>query len=153
MRVIHTLQIPPILLCITGGLMWLVHQFTSVIHIHTGYEYIVSRLLLLIALVLFGAIIYQFWKNSTTASPLHIDATTSLIQSGPFRWSRNPIYIVDVIVLLAWLIWMAEWANLIFIGVFIYLVQTGQIHREEQSLKKQFGSEYETYCQRVSRWI
>ena len=153
MKAIQVLQIPPILLSIIGGLMWLVHSFASVIHIHTGYEYIASRILLAIALVLLGVTIYQFWRKSTTVSPIHIENTNSLIQSGPFRWSRNPIYVIDVIILLAWVIWMAEWANLVFIGLFVYLIQTGQIRREEKALALRFGKQYTDYCNRVSRWI
>ena len=145
--------IPPFQVLILGAAMWGIHRYSPVMHYHTGSEYLVSRVLLLIALGLFAATIFQFWKHQTTVSPTNISRSTKLIQSGPYRISRNPVYLVDVMILLAWAVWLAQWLNLLLVLVFMVSMRYGQIAREESVLMNKFGSEYADYRSRVRRWL
>ncbi|MGI9318757.1 MAG: methyltransferase family protein [bacterium] len=145
--------LPPLQVLILGGLMWLVHRYVPAFHYHTGYEYLVSRLILLACLVLFVAAIYQFWKHRTTVNPQKLERTTNLITKGVYAWSRNPIYVVDVLLLLAWAIWLGNWINLLMPVVFIFLITELQIKSEENMLNNKFGDAYLQYKQRVRRWI
>ncbi len=79
--------------------------------------------------------------------------TNSLVVKGPFRFSRNPIYLSMVSLLLG----VGIWANsLWFIGLAalaVVLLDWGVISREERYLGRKFGDEYLTYKGRVRRWF
>jgi protein-S-isoprenylcysteine O-methyltransferase Ste14 len=79
--------------------------------------------------------------------------TTAIVQSGPYRFSRNPIYLAFSLLHLGIAIWINSlWliATLIAsLGVMACLV----IPREEQYLERRFGAEYLDYKKSVRRWI
>lgn len=80
-------------------------------------------------------------------------ATRVLLDRGPFRLSRNPLY-VGLILLDAGLalLWPSVWA-LILVPVGIALLLWGAILPEERYLNAKFGSEYADYRRRVRRWL
>jgi protein-S-isoprenylcysteine O-methyltransferase Ste14 len=79
--------------------------------------------------------------------------TTAIVQSGPYRFSRNPIYLAFSLLHLGIAIWINSlWliATLVAaLGVMARVV----IPREEQYLERRFGEEYLTYKKSVRRWI
>lgn len=80
--------------------------------------------------------------------------TTKLLQSGPFRWSRNPIYAAIVVLLAPGIGSLIQnpWVFLLLpsISFAFYVVM---IREEEAYLKEQFRGEWEAYCTRTRRWI
>lgn len=79
--------------------------------------------------------------------------TRTILDRGPFRFSRNPLYL-GLIVLdvgLA-LLWPSTWA-LVLVPVGIALLFWGAISPEEQYLSAKFGSRYDAYRRRVRRWV
>jgi protein-S-isoprenylcysteine O-methyltransferase Ste14 len=104
-------------------------------------------------LIIFIAAVYQFLKHQTTVHPQKLDQTSDLITKGVFAWSRNPIYVVDALLLLAWAIWMGNWINLLMPILFVSFITEFQIKSEEQMLTTKFGDSYLRYKQRVRRWI
>jgi protein-S-isoprenylcysteine O-methyltransferase Ste14 len=80
-------------------------------------------------------------------------ATRRVLDRGPFRFSRNPLY-VGLIVLdvgLA-LLWPSVWA-LLFVPVGVALLFWGAVVPEERYLSARFGVEYDAYRRRVRRWL
>ena len=145
--------VPPFQVLFLGGIMWLIHRYFPIAHVHTGYNFLVSRILLYLCLAIFGAALYQFWRHQTTVNPRKIEQTSKLITRGVYAWSRNPIYVVDVLLLLAWAIWLGTWINLALPLVFIWFVTRFQIVPEEAMLLQKFGDEYSQYNRRTRRWI
>ncbi len=91
------------------------------------------------------------WGRHTTVNPYK--AASNLVTQGPFRHSRNPIYVSDWFVyagatLLLKTVWPLLLAPLVFL-VMRYLV----IAHEEQHLEVRFGDEYRDYKTRVRRWL
>ncbi len=80
------------------------------------------------------------------------EPTDAIVQNGPFRFSRNPIYSSMVYLQLG----IGIWANsLWFVGLAIAsagLLTWGVIHQEERYLEEKFGEEYVEYRKRVRRW-
>jgi protein-S-isoprenylcysteine O-methyltransferase Ste14 len=78
---------------------------------------------------------------------------TALVTGGPFRYSRNPLYIglitIYLGVILAWGVW---WALATLIPA-LAVVQWRIVLREEQFLEARFGEEYRAYKARVKRWV
>lgn len=94
---------------------------------------------------------WTMFRHKTTISPYA--AATSLVQSGPFGFSRNPIYLGDSIIYLGvMLIWGNLWPMLLYPLVWA-AIRYGVIRHEEAHLTAKFGESYSQYCKRVRRWI
>ena len=78
---------------------------------------------------------------------------TSLVQDGPFRYSRNPGYL-SLAMLYAGIAILrnALWAILLM-PLAMYIIQREVIEREERYLERTFGEEYLAYKRRVRRWV
>ena len=78
---------------------------------------------------------------------------TAIIRNGPFRWTRNPLYLGMVIVQLG----VAAAVDGLWIAVLviptIFVVSIGVIVREERYLERKFGEEYLAYKAAVRRWV
>ncbi len=77
---------------------------------------------------------------------------SSLVQDGPFRYSRNPGYL-SLAMLYAGIALLrnASWAILL-LPLVVYVIQREVIEREERYLERTFGEEYLAYKRRVRRW-
>jgi len=78
---------------------------------------------------------------------------SQLVILGPYRWSRNPMYVGFVAMYLGFALLMnSVWPLLLLPGVIIAL-EILVITREERYLRSIFGPEYEEYCRQVGRWV
>lgn len=91
-------------------------------------------------------------NKEKTAVDFH-EAPKKLVKSGPFRVSRNPIYLSGVILLLglAWL--LGSIIGFVFPPALFLIMNKYYIPDEEQRLAAIFGEEYFNYQQKVRRWI
>jgi protein-S-isoprenylcysteine O-methyltransferase Ste14 len=81
------------------------------------------------------------------------EKSTALVVEGPYRFTRNPIYIAFMLVYFGLaLILTSLWVLLLLIPVLIVL-QRGVVLREEDYLERQFGETYRKYQARVPRWL
>jgi protein-S-isoprenylcysteine O-methyltransferase Ste14 len=81
------------------------------------------------------------------------EPSLALVTDGPFRWSRNPLYLANVILYIGiTLLVNALWPFLLLIPM-IVLFEWGVIRREERYLLAKFGEPYRAYCARVRRWL
>lgn len=92
-------------------------------------------------------------RNARKATPVEGGTGPSFVTSGPFRYSRNPIYVS----LGALYLGMACVLNTLWLVVLfplaVWLVQRFAIEQQELYLTAVFGKEYEAYATRVRRWI
>lgn len=80
-------------------------------------------------------------------------ATTTLIERGPFRLSRNPLYVGLVALDLGTALLVGSaWATLL-VPVGVAALTWGAIRPEEAYLRAKYGEEYAGYCSRVRRWL
>jgi protein-S-isoprenylcysteine O-methyltransferase Ste14 len=92
-----------------------------------------------------------FLKNSTTLQLY--EEPTSLVTTGPFRLSRNPIYLGMASILLGVAVVQGTPVALAFPVIFVMLIEFFIIPGEEQNLEKIFGERYREYKKNVRRWI
>ncbi len=79
--------------------------------------------------------------------------TTALVVGGPFRFTRNPMYLGTTLLYIGIAILaQALWA-LVLLPFVLMIVQRGVIEREERYLEGKFGADYLRYKQRVRRWL
>jgi len=92
-----------------------------------------------------------FWRKGTTIKPFEI--SSALVVEGPFRFSRNPMYVGGVTILLGTAVLLGSvTAFLAPVAMFLTL-QTHFIPTEEAMLEAAFGESYRQYKARVRRWI
>ena len=107
--------------------------------------------LALIGFGLFVVSVRRFFQAGT--SPVPGEPSTVLLDVGPYRFTRNPIYISFVIVYFGLAIMLTSaWMLVLLIPVLIVL-QRGVVEREEAYLQGKFGEAYCKYQARVPRWL
>ena len=111
----------------------------------------------------FGAVIIgfglavAFWgrslfvKGKTTLSPYELP--TSLVTDGPFRISRNPMYLGMAAILLGAAVMLGTLVAFASPVLFVMIIGASFIPNEEQKLEKIFGERYRKYKKKVRRWI
>jgi protein-S-isoprenylcysteine O-methyltransferase Ste14 len=92
-----------------------------------------------------------FHRERTSFVP--IKPTTTLVIYGPYRFTRNPMYLGLVCVYLGIALWFGIFWALILLPAVMALIQRYVIIREEQYLERKFGGAYLKYKADVRRWI
>jgi protein-S-isoprenylcysteine O-methyltransferase Ste14 len=83
---------------------------------------------------------------------IDVEHPDTLITTGVFAFSRNPIYVAFAAILIGQFLILSNWILLVYIGAAIWLFHR-QVLREEEFLKKHYGEAYADYCKRVRRYI
>ncbi|MEO7369166.1 MAG: isoprenylcysteine carboxylmethyltransferase family protein [Gemmatimonadaceae bacterium] len=78
---------------------------------------------------------------------------SSLVESGPYRFTRNPMYTGMTVAYLGGVLLLNTWWAVIFLPVALLLLFRFVVKREERYLAAEFGTAYEDYRKRVKRWI
>jgi protein-S-isoprenylcysteine O-methyltransferase Ste14 len=142
---------PPILFVGTLLLGLLLHYLWPV-HITRGsWVRVVGAILAVasIALAVWGA-------RTMRCAGTNVDPTKpalSIVTDGPFRFSRNPLYVANALFYVGLtLVFNAVWPLVLF-GPMLFVAQWGIIRREERYLEAKFGDTYRAYKGRVRRWL
>jgi len=90
-------------------------------------------------------------EQRTTLSPY--ETPSALVKSGPFRISRNPVYLGMTTILIGIAIILGSGVTLIFPLLFIIIIEIWFIPVEEQKLERVFGEQYREYKRTVRKWI
>jgi protein-S-isoprenylcysteine O-methyltransferase Ste14 len=107
--------------------------------------------LMLGGLALSGAVMHHFGKAGTPVIPWK--ETRRLVVSGPYRFSRNPDYVGQAMVVCGLGLLLAiPWVYPALLPALL-IVRYGVIAREERYLERRFGEEYRQYRVRVRRWF
>ena len=117
-----------------------------------------GRLFLAVAVIVVGGMIgvaglFAFQRAQTTVHPMKPGEATSLVSTGIYTRSRNPMYLGLLIGLLAWGVYLGHPVSLLVLPGFVLYMNRFQIIPEERALTANFGTDYEAYYARVRRWI
>jgi len=80
-------------------------------------------------------------------------AATAIVTAGPFRYTRNPIYVGFAFLFLGFTIGLNSWWGLGVLVPLLAVMHLGVILREERYLARKFGDQYVQYRSRVARYI
>ena len=112
---------------------------------------VLGALLVVLGLVLMIVAVVQMFIARTSVIPRR--DPDAFVHGGIFRFSRNPIYLADAIVLAGLLIAWDAIIALPLVAVFVVVIQRRFILDEEARLSRRFGEEYLDYTARVRRWL
>lgn len=144
---------PPVILLLSGAIMWLVAHSSFGYRVAIPYALAGALLLAAAGLVTAAAAIRRFRQVETTVNPLQPEAATALVSDGIFGITRNPMYLGLLLVLLGWAVWLQSLSNTLVLAGFVLFITEMQIKPEEEALLSIFGDAYADYCTRVRRWI
>ena len=94
-----------------------------------------------------------FRRAKTTVNPMKPQSTSSMVDSGVYRVTRNPMYVGLVFMLCGWAVFLWSWWALPGPLAFVAYIGRFQIAPEEEALSKLFGAEYLAYKASVRRWL
>ena len=92
-----------------------------------------------------------FKKNNTTVKPN--ETPTSLIKNGPFKFSRNPMYLGMEFLLIGVGLILGSVTSFVGAVLFPLTMELKFIRQEEKIMAEKFGDKFETYKKKVARWI
>lgn len=123
-------------------------MFDEVWHLH---HYIGTIAFLIGFVIMLWCIISFAVKGRGTLSPM--DPTKKLVISGLYKFSRNPMYVGVILILIGEVIFLRSvelgiYSLFVFVAFNIFTMLV-----EEPRLRKDFGEEYKRYCEDVRRWI
>jgi len=112
-----------------------------------------ASLISIAGLLLLVLSVAAFVKARTTVNPLQPEEASTLVTTGLYRISRNPMYLAMAMLLTGGAILLGNWAALLGPIAFVWAITLLQIKPEEHILRTQFGEAYEAYCRQTRRWI
>jgi protein-S-isoprenylcysteine O-methyltransferase Ste14 len=148
------LRVPPVALgVIAAALMWCAASATP------DFDFLFpSNRMFTLALALLGALtclagVLAFRRAKTTVNPMNLDSTSSLVVSGIYGYTRNPMYLGFLLLLLAWAAALSNVLALVSLLAFVLYINRFQIVPEERVLASRFARDYAEYRVHVRRWL
>jgi protein-S-isoprenylcysteine O-methyltransferase Ste14 len=102
-----------------------------------------------IALAIWGE--RRFERAGTAVRPFA--PSSALVEDGPFRFTRNPMYLGMLLVLAGLFVLLGTLSPLVVLPAFFWLLQARFVVYEEAHMQNHFGSRYQDYRRRVRRWL
>jgi protein-S-isoprenylcysteine O-methyltransferase Ste14 len=147
---------PPFYFALAYLVAWLLDRY--VVHLWTPMSLATEQRVevLGIALILTGLSL-AYWGIATfhrLRTPVYPNRDAKLlVEEGPYRFSRNPMYTGIIIASLGGCAMIQSWWPLVTIGIATAVVFFHVIRREERHLTEEFGDQYRDYQRRVGRWF
>ena len=142
---------PPVLLLMAVVLMVVLHYVLPVARWLAWPWRALGALPIAVAVLVgfWGAV--QFRRHDTTIIPF--EQSTALIAKGPYRYSRNPLYISMTLILVGLWILLGSLSPVVVVPLFVWWISSRFIANEERHLEAQFGRTYLEYKAKVRRWL
>jgi protein-S-isoprenylcysteine O-methyltransferase Ste14 len=144
---------PPIVMVVTGLAMWAFSWVTPTIPIPAGIRYGLVGVLLALGVSVDGVAFFSFRRAATTINPVAIDNASSLVTTGIYAFTRNPMYVGLTMLLVALAVLLSNAWVLLGPLFFVLYITRFQIIPEERVMQAKFGSAYDAYKARVRRWV
>lgn len=148
-------RIPPLALTLLlVALMWAADRAWPQFSLATPWNSLVAAAVALTGLVTCLLCVASFRRAGTTVDPRRPIGTSALVAHGIYRYSRNPMYLGMLLVIVAWGLHLGHWPALAGGTLaFVLYLNRYQIAAEERALEEKFGDEYRAYARAVRRWM
>ena len=143
--------LPPVFFLGALLVQWAAHAFVPVSVVLPGAWGWLGAIPIGVGIVVMVVSDRQFKAAGTVINPF--DTPSSLVMSGPFRFSRNPMYLAMLLILIGAAMAWGTLTPFLLPPALGWLLATRFIPVEEAALSKVFGAAYEEYTSRVRRWL
>jgi protein-S-isoprenylcysteine O-methyltransferase Ste14 len=148
------LKVPPdVVWLLIAGMMWIASAVTPGIAIPMAFRVGIALVLAGVGVGLIVNARVTLDRAHTTWSPSAPGRTTRLVTSGIYRFSRNPIYLGMLLVMIGWAVVLASPVAVVLSAAFVLYIDRFQIRPEERTLSALHGQDYRDYAERVRRWV
>jgi len=144
-------DLPPLWMLAFMGVAWGLARLIPVIHAASGVLQGAGIVLAGAGIALIGWSAFWFWRKKTTIEPHHTPGT--LIIEGPYRLSRNPIYLGMVAILTGQVLWLGAVSPVILPPLLLLILTIRFAKPEEAALIATFGDEGQAYLSATRRWL
>lgn len=145
------LDYPPVWLIGAIAITWaLVYFFPQTQASFVGQK-LIAQVLMVGGLVLTALAVFEMSRAKTTIIPRH--DPNALVTSGIFRFTRNPIYLGDLLFLAAAIFWWGSVSALPLLWIFKSVIENRFINGEEAKMTEYFGADFEKWSKKTRRWI
>ncbi|MEL6416292.1 MAG: isoprenylcysteine carboxylmethyltransferase family protein [Pseudomonadota bacterium] len=146
------LDIPPMWLLGCAVLAWVQAEYVpSGLSFGQVWAVALGTILVALGLLLLVLALMEFVRKRTTPIP-HMDAS-ELITSGIFRFSRNPIYLGDILILAGLILRWDAVVSVPLVPILVWIINIRFIHAEEFRLERDFGDAFLRYMAQTRRWL
>lgn len=153
MKRLELLIPPPAVMLFVGLMMWLSSRAFPGLTSGWRYTTVAAIVTVLLGIAISLAGMVPFVRARTTMDPKHPGQASTLISSGIYQFSRNPMYLGVLLVLAGWAIYLGNLLSVFWILVFIIYITRFQIIPEERLLQEKFGAAFTQYKSKVRRWV
>jgi len=143
---------PPLVVLVMAAFMWLISQAAPMLHVDVRAHTWLAAALVSAGFVTGISGVMTFLKAKTTLDPTKPHAS-SMVTWGVYAFSRNPMYLGGLIMLLGWTIFLSNPLAFVFLPAYVLYINRFQIEPEERALTSLFGEPYAAYQVRVRRWL
>ena len=148
------LKLPPVgVVLVMAALMWFVSGIVPALGFVLPAREFVAVIFAVAGLAAGVMGIVSFAQAKTTVNPMKPDAASSLVVSGLYARSRNPMYLGLLLILIGWAVYLSNVVAFLLLPGFILYMHRFQIEPEERALASLFGQEFVAYKSRVRRWL
>jgi protein-S-isoprenylcysteine O-methyltransferase Ste14 len=142
---------PPLIWLINAVISVLVHLFIRLPIMRYGICLVCGIVLIILAPTLALSALVTMKAAGTNVDPAKPAIT--IVRGGPFRFTRNPMYVALCLVQVALGFFLNDWITLLFVVPLALILHYGVVLREERYLAAKFGEPYLQYKREVRRWI
>jgi protein-S-isoprenylcysteine O-methyltransferase Ste14 len=142
---------PPLIFFLFLFLSFVLNSFFPIARVSNSWYFLSGALALAGGVLISGWTIFLFKKRKNTLRPRKDPQELEIY--GPFRFTRNPIYLGLFLVLLGTDMLLGSFSLLVFPVLFLVIINTYVIPFEEKNLERIFGSQYLGYKRSVRRWL
>ena len=148
------LKIPPIIQVIVIGILMIVSSaYLPAIGVSIWARTYLALVVFIVGMYFSLAGVFEFRRKRTTVDPRYPGNVSALVDSGIYQISRNPMYVGFALFLFSIVIFFCSPLLLLGVFAFVLFMNRFQISPEEAYLSNAFGEEYESYKQKVRRWV
>jgi protein-S-isoprenylcysteine O-methyltransferase Ste14 len=148
------LKIPPPLVALVAALaMWFAARAAPSCTFMLPAQRILAACVAVVGVATSIIGVASFRRAGTTVNPMRPEKASSLVISGIYKLTRNPMYLGLLLVLLAWAVFLSNAVAFIALPAFVLYMNRFQIGPEETALASVFGQEFAAYKSRVRRWL
>lgn len=148
------MKVPPVVQTISAAaLAWVLGHVVPLWYVEAHVSVVAIGVSVAIALVFLGSALLRFRSQGTTVDPMNPNKAQSLVVTGIYKVTRNPMYVGFVCLLAAWCFYLGYLSTFLTLPVFVFVMTHFQIKAEERALEAKFGTDYTSYMRRVRRWL
>jgi protein-S-isoprenylcysteine O-methyltransferase Ste14 len=144
---------PPVVALTAAALMWLLARAVPGMNFAIPARRLLAACIAVAGVLTAIAGIAQFRRAQTTVNPLRPETASTLVVSGIYTRTRNPMYLGLLMLLISWALVLCNALSILVLPAFVLFMNRFQIKPEEGALAALFGDDFSRYKSRVRRWL